>query len=246
MFVKNINGKSQFIEEAKKEWEDLKNNGIEEGDLLQVSLFSKTDTKSKAKAFKKLIKKERGYSVDIRPQTRWIALVITAKPMSVDLDTIREMITWHIVNGTDHDCEVWSWVVTVPFTNEIRTLEGINKLVDLQLTLIPSPQRQEALRKILIEPRETYLGQFKWYHETSPVKRERTCWCVAEDKVSGTIIVYDVFTRHGPDHPWGILDTQSKENGIDVDCLWHPSLDDAFINSNLCPESLIPEDYEIP
>lgn len=235
-----------FIKEAEKEWAHLKKNGIEDGDLLQVTLFSKANSKTKAKVFKKLVKKERGYSVDIKPQTGWIALIIRAKPMSVDFETIKELITWQMVNGADNDCEFFSWRVNVPFMSEIRTLEDMKKLVHLQMMLIPSPQRQEALRKILIEPRETHLGQFKWCYETSLKKRKRTCWCVAEDKVSGTIIVYDVFTRHGPYYAWGILDTNSKEHGIDPDCLWHASLDDAFINSNLCPESLIPEDYEMP
>jgi hypothetical protein len=219
-----------FIKEAKKEWEDLKNNGIEDGDLLQVTLFSKVDSKSKAKAFKKLIKKERRYSVDIRPQTGWIGLVIRVKPMRVDFDTIKEMITWQIVNGADNNCELWAWMVKVPFKSKRKTPQDIKRLVDLQLTLIPCPERKEVLKKILITPR----------------KKGKTCWCVAEDKTSGTIIVYDVFTRGGPDYPWGILDTQAKGNVIDVDCLWHASLDDAFINSNLCPESLIPKDYEIP
>lgn len=113
------------------------------------------------------------------------------------------------------------------------TLEQISALVAEQLQIIARADRRDALRRLLVPPRqETRDWDYGAPDERYPY------WVVAESVDRGIMLVH-CERGFGPDMPWGVLFTNDPEEvTLGMDAQWNWYLEEAFVRSGLWPDGL--------
>ena len=105
---------------------------------------------------------------------------------------------------------------------------SVRELVARELSLIENTSRREALRALLVDPRE----DTRYWNYGAPEQRY-PYWVVAESAEPPMMLVY---CEHGfgPEMPWGFLMTGgSGHDSLGIDAQWDWSLEGAFVYSGL-------------
>src|SRR5687767_14378766 len=90
----------------------------------------------------------------------------------------------------------------------------IRSVVARDLDLIEDPARRDALRALLVQPREELRT---WNY--GPPNTRYSCWIVAEDPERQVVLAY-CEQGFGPEMPWGFLLYPSGDNSLGTDAQW--------------------------
>ena len=104
--------------------------------------------------------------------------------------------------------------------------QRIQSLVDLQLSSIADPRVADAIRQLLVVPREEPRP---WDYGLPD--HSYACWMVLEHAASNTGICYCA-QGFGPKSPWGLLFLKGPHKGMGMDSSWFQSLEEAFRDSH--------------
>ena len=104
----------------------------------------------------------------------------------------------------------------------------VRALVARELTLIEDHNRREALRAILVEPRQEIRA---WNYGVPG--EQYACWVVAHAPAEGVILAYCEL-GFGPEMPWGFLPSdRSEDDSLGMDAQWDSYLEGAFVRAGL-------------
>ena len=118
--------------------------------------------------------------------------------------------------------------------------DELSAVIARELALVDDPDRREALRSILVDPRRE---EREWDYG-APGQRH-SYWVVADASERGTILVY-CQEGFGPEFPWGFLDTDGpRADSLGMDSQWCWYLEEAFVRSGLWTGSVKP-DFDEP
>ena len=105
---------------------------------------------------------------------------------------------------------------------------SIQDLVARELALIDDPIRRDALRALLVQPRQEVRS---W--DYGPPNTRYPCWIVAEAPAQQMGLAYCA-QGFGPEMPWGFLPIHNADDdSLGIDAQWDWYLEGAFVRSGL-------------